>query len=261
MSRNPYAHPDPYSAEPIATRVSGLAVSSLIFGILCCIPGMGLIALVLGGAAMLAISRSDGRLTGRGLATAGLVLGLLGTIFTAMVAMGTLQAQAQVRYFGSSYTFIEQQDVNRLSNMLSPSAQQQLTPEELARFHSEVHASWGKFQGPTKGLGDLLQSLAAAAPHVEHRPRGADDFRPIPMKFEHGTVMAFIKVDPRQPGTRGSPAIDNIMILDTNNQPIWLFPPSGPVPRQPPPPPPSPAQPPEGEGRGPEAEEPPPGGA
>jgi hypothetical protein len=75
-----------YPAQPILTtstafqppRTSGLAIASLVLGLvwLC---GLGsLLALIFASVALSQISRSRGRLEGKGLAIAGLILGILG---------------------------------------------------------------------------------------------------------------------------------------------------------------------------------------
>src|SRR6185295_12076795 len=92
MTRNPYAHPiEDEPGEPVRARVSDLAVSSLVFGILCCIPGSGLIGVILGGSGLLAIGRSDGRLSGRTLAFIGLLLGVLGSAGWLAIGVGIRQ--------------------------------------------------------------------------------------------------------------------------------------------------------------------------
>jgi len=58
-------------------RVSRLAIASLICGILFIIPPAAVLAIVLGGIALSRIAASGGRLAGRGLAIAGICLGLL----------------------------------------------------------------------------------------------------------------------------------------------------------------------------------------
>src|SRR5262245_11130022 len=97
MTRNPYEQPLPgeeMPAEDVRARVSGLAVSSLVFGWLCCIPGSGLIGTILGGAGLVSISKSDGRLSGRTMAFIGIVLGLLGTALWLAVGVGARQMMA-----------------------------------------------------------------------------------------------------------------------------------------------------------------------
>lgn len=70
-----------YEQEPRApTSTSGLAIMSLVLSLLgyVCLWGAGgLVGLVLGIMAQAQISSSDGRLRGRGLATAGIVLGII----------------------------------------------------------------------------------------------------------------------------------------------------------------------------------------
>lgn len=61
-------------------RTSGLAVASLVLGILW-LCGIGsLLATILGAVALSQISRSNGALTGKGMAVAGLVLGIVGLL-------------------------------------------------------------------------------------------------------------------------------------------------------------------------------------
>jgi len=87
----PYAHQPP--------RTSGLAIASLVLGLvwLC---GLGsLLATIFGAVALSQISRSKGRLEGKGLAIAGLVLGILGLslfalpVFTSFLAAMFSQVQ------------------------------------------------------------------------------------------------------------------------------------------------------------------------
>src|SRR5438128_267310 len=81
--------------EPRGARVSALAVSSLVFSLVCCIPGSGLVGTILGGAGLIRIGRSDGRLSGRALAFIGLALGLLTTILWLAFGVGTRQIAAR----------------------------------------------------------------------------------------------------------------------------------------------------------------------
>ncbi|GAA4700470.1 DUF4190 domain-containing protein [Nocardioides conyzicola] len=80
-----YGQPVPYVTAP---PTDGLALGALITGIaalvLSCAYGVGLlaspVALVLGKVSMNRIARSQGQLGGRGLAVAGFVLGIVGTV-------------------------------------------------------------------------------------------------------------------------------------------------------------------------------------
>ena len=63
---------------PQGQQSNGLAITSLIMGILSCIPGVGLLAMLFGALGM--GKAKDPRFGGKGLAVVGLVLGLLGTL-------------------------------------------------------------------------------------------------------------------------------------------------------------------------------------
>jgi type IV pilus assembly protein PilA len=63
---------------PVPQKTSGMAIASLIFGILFIFFPLSIPAVVFGHIALSQIKRSGGRLGGRGLAIAGLVLGYLG---------------------------------------------------------------------------------------------------------------------------------------------------------------------------------------
>jgi hypothetical protein len=73
--------------EPLF-HISGLATSSLVMGVMgwSLLPLLGgIAAIVLGHMARVEIARSEGRLTGDGLAVAGLVMGYANIAFTALV--------------------------------------------------------------------------------------------------------------------------------------------------------------------------------
>jgi hypothetical protein len=68
-----------FAADPqFLPRTSGLAVASLVLGILWLCGGGSLLATIFGAVALGQIARSNGRLTGKAMAVAGLVLGIIG---------------------------------------------------------------------------------------------------------------------------------------------------------------------------------------
>ncbi len=72
---------DPGIAFGLAPETSGKAIFSLICGIFGIFPPAAIVAVIFGHLSMSEIRRSAGRLTGKGLAIAGLVLGYLGVVF------------------------------------------------------------------------------------------------------------------------------------------------------------------------------------
>ena len=96
------ASPDPYARfggamrdfeEPVASRVDPgdrLAHPGIL-----CVPGFGLLAMILGGAAILLITRACGRLTGMGIAAAGCIIGLIASVIWVVISVGAVGAMQQ----------------------------------------------------------------------------------------------------------------------------------------------------------------------
>lgn len=71
-------------------RTSGYAIASLVLGLtfMC---GIGsILAILFGGVAITEIDSSNGRLTGRGMAMAGIILGIIGTAFSILSLLAAL---------------------------------------------------------------------------------------------------------------------------------------------------------------------------
>lgn len=89
----PAPYQQPYQA-PATPKVDGLAIASMVLGILWLYWVGSLLAIIFGAIAIKRINRSNGWRTGKGMAIAGLVLGIVGAAFLALfmlvlVAAGT----------------------------------------------------------------------------------------------------------------------------------------------------------------------------
>ncbi|MBC7834579.1 MAG: DUF4190 domain-containing protein, partial [Phycisphaerales bacterium] len=143
MTQNPYATPsqphqpfgsDPWLDTPADQRVSVLAVVSLVCGILCFIPVVGTIGVVLGIASLFLIAGSQRRLTGKGLAIAGIVLGMLGTVAWGGIVIGfsqmaTIAGRDVVVPAAGAMTLIESGKSDELKKYFAPDVAARLTPE------------------------------------------------------------------------------------------------------------------------------------
>ncbi|MCA9295717.1 MAG: DUF4190 domain-containing protein [Phycisphaerales bacterium] len=72
---NPYAHPEDMLHDDAKTH--GLAIGSLVCSLVCCIPFLGLLGALLGVFGVMAISRDPVRYKGKGMAIAGIIIGLI----------------------------------------------------------------------------------------------------------------------------------------------------------------------------------------
>ncbi|ALC21089.1 DUF4190 domain-containing protein [Streptomyces pristinaespiralis] len=77
-----YRPPSPYPPPPRPESVNGLAITSLVVGVVCCLPPLGL---VLGAVALGQISRKGGR--GKGMAIAGIVLSSISTLLVLLMVV------------------------------------------------------------------------------------------------------------------------------------------------------------------------------
>jgi len=209
-------------------RVSALAVSSLVFGLLCCIPGSGLIGTILGGAGLARISKADGKLTGRGMAFTGLLLGLLGTVLWLGIGIGGMWVLKQAQQMVQPVYFITSGDFDKARQHLAPATAAALSDEKLKEFTEAVAAEVGKVDRMPKGvmgfvngwgeLGDVIQKAQQS---------GGRDGIPIPVHFEKDTALVMIYL--QEGTTKGFPPIKNAAVHTKSGKIFWLIPPdSGP---------------------------------
>jgi len=247
MSSSPYAQtpigPDAMELrEP--TRVSALAVSSLVFGLLCCIPVSGFIGSVLGGASLVRISRSEGRLSGRGLAITGLVLGLIGTLFYIATLFGASLMMNQFGTYGNTVKAFQTGDRVVARAALANTTAAKVTDEQMETFRAAITSELGNYQRTPKGLGEWLRDYMTVGTLIQSAmPNGRNnDIIPIPVHFEKGLALAMIHID-QGSQTPGMPLAQNIQIITKSGKDIWLIPegsaakPSSPSPAAPQPPP------------------------
>src|ERR1051326_5420777 len=197
MSRNPYAHPmepEPSLTDEARARVSGLAVSSLVFGILCCIPGSGLIAAILGGSGLIAISHSERRLSGRTMAFIGLVLGILGCAGWLAIGIGARReiAVIQTRLVDPSVATVQapgNKDWAGARKLFAPSAG--ITDDQLKDFAARVEALFGP---PLNSQSNItLEQILGDKPTAAVEAAGDNAVPlPVPIEFQNGKASVIL---------------------------------------------------------------------
>jgi len=228
MTSNPYAHPADLPPENEGPqRVSLLAIASLVFGLLCCIPGVGLLGTLFGGAALVRISGSRGRLAGRGMALVGLILGVLGTVLWVALTLGLMASLNGLRVYGDTYADLQSKNHGAVRAMLDPATSNALTDEQLDAFAAKTQSAWGGYAGLPKGMGEWFSSYMKIGQQIEPAlakvPVGRERKIPLPLKFANGGTLGIFVINPTGTGPTGAARIEDMAFMDKNGQPIWLL--------------------------------------
>ncbi|MFN0131006.1 MAG: DUF4190 domain-containing protein [Phycisphaerales bacterium] len=240
MSRNPYAHPEVEPAVP--ARLSALAVSSLVFSLICCIPGFGLIGAILGGAGIIRISGSRGRLSGRTLAFFGVVLGLLASVLWMALFVGAQRAGAAymrevVQPMLTAARAVEAKDFGPVRHLLDPKLAATLTDQDINTFRERLLAEAGNIKGMPTTLD--FQQVFNQPPPRKNASGTAVVSLPLPVEFDKAQGMLIIESQRPEAlweiitsgGTlKGS--LRNIGVA-INGKEIWLVPETPPSPGSP----------------------------
>lgn len=210
-------------------RTSLLAVGSLIVSILslvvCCVPGPGVLGVVMGVAALPGISRSHGRVGGKGMAITGIVIGLVATLLSLLLwfggAMGWTQAASR---FDGAFSA----DPAATRAMMAGAYTNAFTDEDHALFLAEVESEWGAFKGTDRGIasalgryfgeGKSLQVIGQAPPSYQSR------MWPMPADFDGGRTFIIAIMVQGQNTPDGFPAFENIGVVSRDgSRIIWLI--------------------------------------
>jgi hypothetical protein len=138
----------PPPQAPYEQRTSRLAIASFVLGLIFCIPYITpTLGLVFGFIAFIAIGRSEGRLRGRGLAIAGLVISvfvLLGHVWMTqrVVAFAALPGELVNAFLRD----VRQGDFAMARTRLASDLAAEITDEELAALKRRLAQEHGEFQ-------------------------------------------------------------------------------------------------------------------
>lgn len=251
-------------------RTSIMAILSLICALICIIPGMGLLATILGISAAVGISGSRGRVGGMGLAIAGIVLGLL---FSMLWVGGFLGMRQVMSMFQSSLmaplsqvmTAIDNGDTKNARAMFSPAANAAITDEQIKAFRDAYQAELGSFKGIPQGFMEFIMGYKDLG-QVLQVYQGRPGFIPTPGTFDKGPAAVVLVLDqsgsgkpPTTPQGSFTIPILNILIIAPGGKTIELIPSGVPMivppakkipPSTPVTPPPTPESPPPAPGSG-----------
>lgn len=232
MSENPYASdPDAqfdYYQEP--QRTSLLAIFSLC-SLLCCVPGIGVLGIVLGGLALLFISGSHGRLAGKGMAVTGLIVGIMVTTIHGAIGVGVLQV----------YTFYTKQMVPLVDTAVTAAAAgdlatvqshfvngEDITQEQITRFVAILEKEVGPVQGAYIEFDDLVevfkQTYGGRSGNTSFGSGSSGDFAPVPVLIRgaNGSILAWPIFDESTTNTGNLQMVDIVVQLPASTDSFSL---------------------------------------
>lgn len=253
---NPYASFGPRATgsdafePPASSRTSIMAIAALVLGILCFLPGMGILAMILGGAAVLLISRARGRLTGMGIAVTGCVLGLVGTVFwglAAFAAVGISQGfSAMLAPTRAAITALEAGDYKTARTGFSPTLNAAVTDEELAAFVKAYKADVGSYKSSPESLVDYIRAWIVLGGQMGKAKQqfnsGNNQVFPLPSEFDKGWALFLVELPRGAKPPSGGPGgissvfqLENLGVWTLSGNEAWLIPPKTRIIIQPPP--------------------------
>ncbi|MFG0251637.1 MAG: DUF4190 domain-containing protein [Phycisphaerales bacterium JB038] len=208
--------------EPMRRGTSGLAIASLICSLLLCLPFLGpVLGLGLGITALARISASGGRLGGRGLALAGVVIGAI--LLLAEGCLGLMTWMATDMAFeqtGQTIRVIEAGDLGASKRAFAAGERDKITEASLAEFREALQAEFGTFRGCSL---DWSMQAAMRGGYASPPPPGSQQIDlPVKLEFSKGTAYALVRQQADQQGGRFRTL--HIVVYPDAGEPL-LFPP------------------------------------
>ena len=224
MSENPYAENSGYDGYSEPERTSALAVTSLVMSLICCIPGLGLLGAGLGVGALIGISGSRGRVGGRGVAIAGIIIGIMMSVAWVVVIVQAQNFAGMISeaLFGRADTVMTQIETGDYDTLRGEArgALASVTDEQFDAFVASYRATYGSFQSVPTDWAELFPAYGAVGQQMQTY-QGRQDVVPMPAIFDNGTVLMLAVPDPNSASNpSGSDLV--IPLMD-----IWIVMPDG----------------------------------
>lgn len=213
MTQNPYAGSDFNDAISEPPRTSVMAILSLVTSLIgCCLP-IGILGMLLGIFGLMGIGKSQGRVSGKGLAISGIIVGLLTTALW-IGAYVAVQKGLGVysKMTGEVIMAIETGDYASARAAMSQNAT--ITDEQFDAFREGYRDGLGSYIRTPEGFIELVQSFAdpTIGPQMKSH-QGRNDMIPITGFFDSGNALLLFFIDPQQTTSNGMPAYIDIVIV------------------------------------------------
>ena len=225
MEHNPYAGDGDAGIYTEPERTSIAAVLSLISSLICCLPAVPLLGIVLGALALIGIGRSNGRVGGRGLAVAGIVLGILFTVAQIGIGIGVkFGFDEWIKMHGPVARVFADLDSDQFDSARTALGGDlaSVGDADMAAFRDAYTAEVGSFVSSPQSMGELFGVWGQVGPQFQ-AVQMRQNYMPIFLNFDSGPVLAAIEFDPYQKATGQGP-LGELYIVD-----LWVVTPGGDV--------------------------------
>lgn len=232
---NPYAslQRDDMLVEKKVSVTAIIALVVAVLGLIVCVaPGLAGLGALLGVAALVVISQNAGRIGGRGLAIAAIVIGLLMTILQvgAIIGIRQVSSQLQTAFVGpvaGMMTAAENKDLATLRGVMTAGGSARLTQPHVDAFRDGYAAELGAFKGVPTGWFNLIKSYQSLGPLMQ-RFQGANDIVPVPGEFENGVALIALQLDSSGAPGKGLPfPLINVKVIVSSGNSWTLYPGDG----------------------------------
>lgn len=179
-------------------RVSLLCLASLALGILACVPGLGVFAVVFGGFGLYRVAHSNERLSGRGFAVLGIIFGLLlsSLWIAAGVGMRRALAENEVEFARPALSFFQSVSEGRYDDaraLLPPTTV--VTDDQFREFDRALSAAAGRAKGPVPGVVSVFGARRLVARFIASDMQDAT-YNAGALQFERGIVVVGLRLIP-----------------------------------------------------------------
>lgn len=224
---------NPYAPIPgdmmMEQRTSVLAIIALVCGLICFVPALPALGTILAIIALVLIAGSNGRLGGRGLAIAALILGL---VFSALQIGIAVAATKMMGAFSGFITkpasdlvaAIDKQDYATARTLMITGAGDRVSDAEFEAFRSGYQGELGAFKKVATTFGEVWQGYQTVGPMMQgyQNQNQAEPIIPIPAEFEKGWALVIVQMDPKNQ-KQNSPVIPANIIIHSQSGGKWML--------------------------------------
>lgn len=223
---------NPYSAMPgepiLEQRTSVMAIIALVCSLICFLPLLPALGVVLGIIALVMIGGSNGRLSGRGLSIAAIIIGLILTFIQIGIGVFVMKLPGMISSVAIAptnnfMTAIEAKDyATARANMIS-GAGDRVTDEDFERLRTGYQSELGAFKQFPQGW-EFFASYGKIGPLMQDYQNNQGDIFPMPAEFENGFGLVVVQMDRAQQQSGNQPIIkpaNIIVVAPTKNK--WML--------------------------------------